>query len=336
MAKKNDIVIHTQVLSEPDYETASANIRCQRNVVVVEMMPIPRRVGGILLGGVGDRSRRDDVGMVVACDPDCGYYPGQYVVCVYGTGQRMKNFWAGTYRAKCEVRIFGRTQMDSSDEYRIRKFPLEQNMPASINVNMFDIDLIQPGVMLPIHKRINDNTYESYVRVEGSKEFKFKITDFSKRNVNTITLKGGRAYRVTVGSIGANIFDVVVDDIGEWTKTIARAVDRTCPILPIATECLVELDELHDKSVGGIYLPDEHSSRDTKLTVIKVGSRCQGVNVGDRAIMLSSASGRSLVHMGVSNNKNLRLIPYDSILTFLDSEKDLTKRDLEKLNLVCA
>lgn len=334
---KDTIRINSLVLTHHDWKTASANIRAVDNVVVVEMMPMRKSANGVLIASIDDDYSRDDIGMVMAACPSTGLNPGTYVAVRHKTGISYENFSAGAYKARNEVRIFGRTQTTGSNAYRVEKFSMPSYIHGRIKVEMFDIEFITPGQELPIHKRLSMDTYESYVRVSrevSPKTDQFLIADPFGKGRNSITLSPGFAYRVVVRSIGASIFNTVVEKLGDDSMEIAHLTDRELPLIAYGKKMVVELDELHDQSAGGIFLTDNEAFRSTKATVIQVGAHCDrdGAKVGDRVVCAPGSLGQNLEMTGI-NNKCLRLVPEECILTVLVGENDMTKRELDQLQV---
>jgi co-chaperonin GroES (HSP10) len=88
----------------------------------------------------------------------------------------------------------------------------------------------------------------------------------------------------------------------------------------------VELDDLRDKSAGGIILPDSMTSRDSKATVIEAGYmvgmnnsgqyREDRISRGDRVIVMANA----LHHLFIpelDGVKSIKIVHEDGIVTRL-------------------
>lgn len=102
--------IHLAGITEPqesDWETASKCIAPQYGVVVVEMFDAPEARSGILMPD-GRMKINPDIGTVLAAHDDIPIFPGDVVVVDGIHGKWMTGFTAGEYKAKRQVRIFGR------------------------------------------------------------------------------------------------------------------------------------------------------------------------------------------------------------------------------------
>ncbi len=122
----------------PDWELANKYLRPAPGVVIVEMLPAPKQIGGILLPEVMRETRTEDeaipgfessVGIVLAVgdhkDPRTGLWvelavrPGERVLVVDGDGAEFSDFASGPWEAKYKVRIYGRVVPEENDFFSL-------------------------------------------------------------------------------------------------------------------------------------------------------------------------------------------------------------------------
>lgn len=134
----------------PDWETAAKHLRPTEGVVIVEMLPAPKRVGVIWLPDVSRETRVEDetvagfessVGVVLAVGEGVPLSAGQRVLVLDGDGCEFEDFRAGAYIAKGMVRMFGRVAPEEDDTFTapyqgyIENLPWEESIVAIIEGN---------------------------------------------------------------------------------------------------------------------------------------------------------------------------------------------------------
>lgn len=328
MDHRNAIRLSSQVLAQVDHQLAAREIKPAFGVVVVEQLPPPRLMGGVLLL---ESEARCDIHVVLAAHKSTGFVPGQYVAVNWEAGMLMKNFRAGKYRAAQNVRILGRERVlqepraQTSGQRRSRNLTkLRAQIFGTIRVNMYKINVIQPGEQLAISHRTSMDTYESFVKTplvgayEDGETVNIVVGDVDGKCLTSVAIPTGRCLRVTVKRGLGILQDVRIEQVAygnQYEQEYAFSVDQENPIIPYRDRSVVEMGDLRDKSAGGIHLPDDHASRDCTATVIAKGSDCsEDYNVGDKVIIRPSyiEHDRDIAMFGMGN-RSLKCIDDDGV-----------------------
>lgn len=316
-------------LEEFDYKLADSLLLPEPGVVVAQHMPVPASWGGIHVVSTVDTKVEDDVCQVLSAGTGTGLVPGQYILTKWNSGKKVTGFHSGPYKATTPVRFLGRA-IDHKELRRSVKTPIHESVYGTINVHQYPLIKLQDGEAVPQCKRISSDTYESYICLPAQSspaEVKLEVPSICTQFSHTVALATGKSYRIRVrtNSIARHL-DITCEEVGDDTKEILNVIDRKLPIRPTGRWILVELDDLRDKSAGGIILPDSCTSRDSKATVIEAGYmvgmnrsgqyREDRIGRGDRVIVMSNA----LHHLFIpelDGVKSIKLVHEDAIVTRL-------------------
>jgi hypothetical protein len=93
-----------------DWRKASRSIRCMRGRIVIEMLPEPEGLAGVLLPDRVGADLRPDVGVVLASCAPGAPEPGTLVCVRPYDGTWIENADCGEYEPKGQVRIYGTTR----------------------------------------------------------------------------------------------------------------------------------------------------------------------------------------------------------------------------------
>jgi co-chaperonin GroES (HSP10) len=314
---KDTIRLVSPWLESFDYESASRQIACEPGVVVVQMMPTPATWGGIQVCATTDSHIGCDIAQVLASDPRTGYKPGDYVVTNWDEGKKIAGFQAGSYRAKTNVVILGR----SATSHGSVQTSITQSIFGTVNVKQYQLYLVPSGEFIPKCKTISADTYESYFR--ALEACSFKVQSYDGDFYSDIQIPEAGAYRMRVETNGiAKSLNVILELVGNVSRETLPVVERELPIKAGGRNLIVELDDLRDRSEGGILFLHEDHSRSSVATVLSVGPdvglnrtgqyRQDIVQPGDRVIVM--ATGLRDIHIPGMNVKSIKRCDENSIL----------------------
>jgi co-chaperonin GroES (HSP10) len=143
----NPSTIHLLLTGHQIDATAFRGMFAPQGMVVVEMLPAAKEVGGILLPDVVADKYRPDVAIVLATGPDVSLPVGSMVAVRPYDGEWIEGFDAGGYATKNQVRFVGRTAPLSGE---LDLIPWDETIPLQFDGE--DFDMIATGHNLIIRR----------------------------------------------------------------------------------------------------------------------------------------------------------------------------------------
>ena len=319
------IQLNVDLLRPAKYQLASKHMRMRKGHFAVQMMPVQTRSGGILVANArGSEFRlRPDIGQVIATSPDVPLKPGDYVAVNNSFGVHITGFKCGPYASAYETRIYGTARWTGGP------YPAEipwHNCAIGIcNTMKHQVYKMFEEAPMIVSRRKKSTEYESFIFVNSTND-KARIVVPHPEGLPAIftEVPTSKTLRLTVSSNPlSHAVDIKCEVVSSECLAYVDMLDFKVPFKATGHRVLVELDELHDKTEGGIILPDSATFRHTWCTVLSVGDLVPDVKPGDRILVSAEGLERHtfMLESAELQSRALRLVHEQFILAYQEAEE---------------